>query len=232
MHRSVRSAACLTAVALLIAACSSSDDKPYAHESQRHPTAAEQLYGTTGSNYVPPPDAVVVTQPAPVVVTQPAPAVTTAPSAPLTVPQPVAMVAPTDAAFAQKLAASNAAEIELSRIAYVRAHSPEVRTFARQLLIDHRDMAIKLDNFALERGHMVVWQIEPEMASNIERLRTLDGAAFDKAYMDLMVEAHSKSVTTLETQAASGRETASLANSFVPTVRHHLEMARELDAKV
>jgi putative membrane protein len=225
MHTTVRSAACLTAAALLIAACSSSD-KPYAHESQRHATAAEQMYGTTGSNYTPAPStAVVVTEPA-------APVVATAPSAPLTVPQPVAMIAPTDAAFAQKVAASNAAEIELSRIAYVRAHSPEVRAFARQLLIDHRDMAINLDNFALERGYLIAWEIQPEMASNIERLRTLDGAAFDKAFMDLMVEAHSKSVTTLETQAASGRETASLANASLPTVRHHLEMARALDAQL
>jgi putative membrane protein len=170
---------------------------------------------------------VVVTEP--VVVTQPAvPAAT----APLTVPQPAAMVAPTDAAFAQKVAASNAAEIELSRIAYVRAQSPEVRAFARQLLIDHRDMAINLDNFALERGYLIAWDIQPEMASNIERIRTLDGPAFDKAYMDLMVQAHGKSVTTLETQAASGRETASLANASLPTVRHHLEMARDLDARL
>lgn len=222
MHRTVRSAACLTAAALLIAACSSSNDKPYAHESQRHATAAEQMYGTTGGIYSPaPPSAVVVTEPA-------APAMATAPA----VPQPVAMIAPTDTAFAQKVAASNAAEIELSRIAYVRAHSPEVRAFARQLLIDHRDMAINLDNFALERGYLIAWEIQPEMASNIERIRTLDGPAFDRAYMDLMVEAHSKSVATLETQAASGRETASLANASLPTVRHHLEMARALDAQL
>jgi putative membrane protein len=225
MRRTVRSAACLSAAGLLIAACSSSD-KPYAHESQRHATAAEQMYGTTGSNYTPAPlTAVVVTEPA-------APAVATAPAAPLTVPQPAAMVAPTDAAFAQKVAASNAAEIELSRIAYVRARSPEVRAFARQLLIDHRDMAINLDNFALERGYLIAWEIQPEMASNIERIRTLDGPAFDKAYMDLMVQAHSKSVATLETQAASGHETASLANASLPTVRHHLEMARDLDARL
>ena len=231
MNIPLRSAACLGAAALLIAACSS-DDTPYAHDSQRHETAAEQLFGTTGSGYTPAqPTAVVVMQPA--VVTTPAvPATTMAPAAPVTVPQPVAMIAPTDAAFAQKVAASNAAELELSRIAYVKAHSPEVRDFARQLLIDHRQMSINLDNFALERGYLVAWRIEPEMASSIERIRTLDGPAFDKAYMDLMVEAHSKSVATLETQAASGRETASVANASLPTVRHHLEMARALDARL
>ena len=230
MHKSIRSAACLSAAALLVAACTS-NDKPYVHESQRHATAAEQMFGTTGANYSPQPSAVVVTEP--VVVTQPAaPAVSPAPSAPLTVPQPAAMIAPTDTAFAQKVASSNAAELELSRIAYVRAHSPEVRAFARQLLIDHRDMSINLDNFALERGYLIAWEIQPEMASTIERLRTLDGPAFDRAYMDVMVDAHSKSVATLQTQAASGRETASLANASLPTVRHHLEMARDLDARL
>ena len=234
MNKPVRSAACLTALALLMGACSSSD-KPYAHESKRHETAAEQMFGTTGGELsaTPPSSAVVMTQPA-VIVPQPAPA--TAPTvigqAPLTVPQPVAIMAPSDAMFAQSVAASGSAEIQLARIAYVRAQSPDVRAFARQMLIDHRDMAIKLDNFALERGYLVAWRIEPDKASTIERLQTLNGAAFDRAYMDEMVAAHEKAVKTLETQAASGRETAALASASLPTVRHHLEMARELDSRL
>ena len=235
MNKPVRSAACLTALALLLGACSSSD-KPYAHESKRHETAAEQMFGTTGGELsaTPPSSAVVMTQPA-VIVPQPAPA--TAPTvigqaAPLTVPQPVAIMAPSDAMFAQTVAASGSAEIQLARIAYVRAQSPDVRAFARQMLIDHRDMAIKLDNFALERGYLVAWRIEPDKASTIERLQTLNGAAFDRAYIDEMVAAHEKAVKTLETQAASGRETAALASASLPTVRHHLEMARELDSRL
>jgi putative membrane protein len=227
MDKPVRSAACLTAVALLMAACTSSD-KPYAHDSVRHQTAAEQMFGTTGGELsaTPPGSAVVVTQPAP------ASATVIAPAAPLTVPQPVAIMAPSDGKFAQAVAASGSAEIQLARIAYVRAQSPEVRAFARQMLIDHRDMAITLDNFALERGYLVTWRIEPDKASTIERLQTLNGAAFDRAYMDEMVAAHEKAVATLQTQAASGRETASLASASLPTVRHHLEMARELDARL
>lgn len=222
MDKPFRSAACLSLAALLMAACTS-DGKPYARESQRRATAAEQMSGNMAGT--PPGTATVAAERAP----QPT---TMAPSRPETVPQPAAMIAPTDAAFAQKVAASFAAEIELSRITYIKAHSPEVRAFARQLLIEHRELAIDLDNFALERGYLVVWRIEPEMASTIGRLRTLDGPAFDGAYMDVMVDAHSKSVATLETQAASARETASLANASLPTVRHHLEMARALDPKV
>lgn len=228
MKRLVRSAACLGGMALLIAGCAS-DGKPYAYESMRHRTAAEQLFGTTGGQLsaAPPTSAVVVTEPA-----SPLSPPVAAPGAPLTVPQPVARVAPSDATFAHQVAASNSAEIELARLAYVRALSPEVRGFARQMLIDHREMAIDLDNFALQRGYLVAWRIEPEKVATVERLSTLEGASFDRAYMDEMVAAHEEAVARLEAQAASDRETATLANESLPTVRHHLEMARELDARL
>jgi len=223
MEISVRSLTCWTAAAVLVAGCSSGDDRTYAHESMRHPTAAEQMYGTTGgqTSTTPQSSSVVRTLPAP-----------GTPMAPVTVPQPVARVSPSDAEFAQQTATSNATEIELARLAYVRAQSPDVRSFAQQMLIDHRDMAIKLDNFALERGYLVAWQIDPEKLALIERLSTLDSASFDRAYMDEMVAAHIKAVARLETQAGSGRETAQIANESLPTVRHHLEMARELDTRL
>jgi putative membrane protein len=226
MDKPVRSTACVTAAVLLIAACSSDDGEPYAHESM-HPTASEQLFGTTGGSPTATPPS--TTPSTTVVTTQPAP---TVPSAPLTVPQPVARVSPSDSVFVRDLAASNAAEIELARLAYVRAQSPEVRAFARQLLIDHRDMVIRLDNFALERGHIIAWRIEPDEVATIDRLGAIDSASFDSAYMAEMVSAHETAVERLETQAAGGRETASLANDFLPAVRHHLEMARDLDARL
>ena len=44
----IRSIASVLAAGLAMAACSSGNDKPYAHESMRHVTAAEQLFGTQG----------------------------------------------------------------------------------------------------------------------------------------------------------------------------------------
>ena len=114
----------------------------------------------------------------------------------------------------------------------MQASSPEVRAYARQMLIDHRDLAIKLDNFALERGYLVTWQLEPQMVSTVDRLRTMQGTAFDRAYMNEMVTSHEQAVALLEAQASSGRETASLADEALPIVRHHLDMARDLDARV
>lgn len=159
------------------------------------------------------------------------------PGEPTTVPQPTsrqsaATAAPTDTDFVQQQISSSALEIELARVAFVRAQSPEVRSFARQLLTDHRQMVVKLDDFALQRGHLATWQIEPEGVNTIERMRSIDAASFDRAYMDEMVAKHEEALSKLEVQTASGRETAAIAAEALPTVRHHLAMARKLRAQL
>src|SRR5262245_6446009 len=103
MDKPVRAATSVLGAALLLAACSS--DKNYAHEVAHHPTAAEQLFGTTGGPITPPPATVVATEPVtvvePVVV---APATPAQPqvvpqTVPQAVPQTVSRMVPSDAAF-------------------------------------------------------------------------------------------------------------------------------------
>ena len=219
MNKPLLLAAPAVAMALLIAACSS-DGRP--HEAE-YPTATEQTYGASSGQ--------PSTMPAGSVGQQPAP------GKPMTVPQPTsrqsaAMAAPSDTDFVQQQISSSALEIELGRIAVVRAQSQDVRSFARQMLIDHRQMVIRLDDFALQRGHLVAWQIEPEGVNAIERMRSIDAASFDRAYMDEMVTKHETAVSKLEIQSASGRETAPIATEALPTVRHHLAMAREVQAEL
>lgn len=225
MFKPVQAAASVLCATLLLAACST-NDKNYAHEVAHHPTAAEQLFGTTGGPYTPAPVTVVAAEP--VTVVEPVVVAPATPAQPITVPQTVSRMVPSDAAFTQRVLSSSAAEIEMARIAFVRAQSNDVRAFARQMLMDHRQMAINTDNFGLVRGYLVDWRIEPEAASAIDRLRTVDQASFDRAYMDTMVSAHEQAVATLETQVGSGRETAALASDALPTVRHHLARALQV----
>lgn len=145
---------------------------------------------------------------------------------------PVARTATSDSHFTQEAMSSSATEIALARIAITRAQSPEVRDFARQMLDDHRQIATDLDDFALQRGYMANWTISNENQATIDRLQNIDAASFDAAYMEEMVRAHENAVALLQTQSGSGTETATLARDTLPTVEHHLEMARDLDARV
>jgi putative membrane protein len=145
---------------------------------------------------------------------------------------PTSLTATSDSHFTQTAMSGSATEIALARIAVTKAEAPEVRSFAQQMLNDHRQIATNIDNFALQRGYVVNWTITPEQQATIDRLNALSGAAFDDAYMQEMVSAHQKTVSMLQAQSSSGTETATLARDTLPTVEHHLMMARDIDARV
>lgn len=145
---------------------------------------------------------------------------------------PASLTATSDSRFTQQAMSSSATEIALARIAVTRAQSPEVRQFAQQMLNDHRQIATNIDNFALQRGYVVNWTITPEQQATIDRLNAVDQASFDDAYMQEMVRAHENNVAVLEAQSNSGTSTATLARDTLPTVQHHLMMARDIEARV
>ena len=137
-----------------------------------------------------------------------------------------------DSHFAQQVISDSATEIALARIALLRAHSEEVRSFARRMLVEHRRMAIELDDFGLQRGFMVNWRMSQVGESLITRLRAMPDAQFDSAYVNEMLRAHEEAVALLEAQAAGSSETASLARAALPTIRAHLAMVRDLQQRV
>ena len=178
--------------------------------------------------YEPVREAAVVPMPAPASV-----AMVPATTYPSTQTQLPTSLSPTsDSRFTQTAMSGSATEIALARVAVTKTQSPEVRSFAQQMLDDHRQIATNIDNFALQRGYVVNWSITPEQQATIDRLSAMDGAAFDDAYMQEMVRAHQNTVSMLQAQSNSGTETATLARETLPTVEHHLMMARDIDARV
>jgi putative membrane protein len=68
----------------------------------------------------------------------------------------------------------------------------------------------------------------------IDKLSKLSGVEFDKEYMADMVKDHEDDVKAFETQANEGNtaEVKSFAGKTLPTLKSHLEMAREVAKKV
>ena len=63
-----------------------------------------------------------------------------------------------------------------------------------------------------------------------ERLAGKDGAGFDRAYIDAMVEDHEKAVRLFTDYQASGGNAAlvAFARETLPVLRHHLDEAKGL----
>lgn len=65
-------------------------------------------------------------------------------------------------------------------------------------------------------------------------LKSLEGAAFDRAFIDHMVMSHEKSVEMFDTQSDEGKdpEVKNWAEKKLPTLRAHLKIAKDLQDKL
>lgn len=139
-----------------------------------------------------------------------------------------------DVNFVRTAAASGSAEIELAQLAATRAVTPQVRDFAYRMLNDHRLMADDLDRRVIRRGMTVSWSPDPNDVTTYNRLASLSGKSFDRAYMEHMVMAHERALRVFQRQAGYGQDPdlRAAAQAAVPVVRNHLAMARDVRASL
>jgi putative membrane protein len=142
----------------------------------------------------------------------------------------------TTATFSDRQFIRNAAyggndEIALSRLALTRASDPEIRRFARRMIIQHSEAGAQLSQIATSLGVSV--PSGPDVAHrHIERrLRHLDGIAFDRAYINIMVDDHTDANQLFQSGATvDSSELRSFAIATLPIVQNHLKMAAEMQA--
>jgi putative membrane protein len=70
---------------------------------------------------------------------------------------------------------------------------------------------------------------------HINELANLEGTAFDKKYMDMMVSDHQKDIQIYEQAANNSKmdaEVKAFAVKILPTLRQHLQMAQNVNRTV
>lgn len=135
--------------------------------------------------------------------------------------------------FLQDAVSGDNGEVAIGGLAQQRGASPAVRDFGRTLQRDHA--AAKQDALALARRMRITvapGAIKPEAAQTRRQLMRLRGPSFDRAFVRAMISDHRKDIAKFEMQARSGdRMTARLARDTLPHLRHHLDMAMDLQRR-
>jgi putative membrane protein len=137
--------------------------------------------------------------------------------------------------FVSDVAVGNKFEIDTSQLALKYAKSPDVKNFAQQMITDHTKAGEEFKTALMQA------KIEPPAENDVThtakyaKLRlftTKDG--FDAAYMDDQLKAHQETVAKFKDYAANGPtpEIKAFANNLLPTLEHHLSMAKDLEDKV
>ena len=111
--------------------------------------------------------------------------------------------------FVEKAAIANMAEIELGKLAAQQAQDPQVKQFAQMMVDEHTSALEQLRTVASSQGLQVASSLDSKHQKLQQKLSKLQGAEFDRAYMDAMVDAHKDAEKLLKRRAGnSGSESA------------------------
>ena len=137
-----------------------------------------------------------------------------------------------DAQFAKKAAQGNMAEVALGKLATQNAQSDDVKKFGQRMVDDHTKAEQDLEGVASKNNLTLPTDVSPTQKAEEQRLEKLKGAAFDRAYMRLMVKDHVKDVAEFkkesENTAANG-DLRDYAKRTYPTLDDHLTNAKAVN---
>jgi putative membrane protein len=143
-----------------------------------------------------------------------------------------------DAQIASIVVTANQVDIDAGKLAASRATSDEVKAFAKLMVTDHTgvnksatDLAAKLK--VTPQDNPTSKSLKADGEKSLAHLKTLKGAAFDKAYIDREVTYHQQVIDALDKTlipGATNEELKALLVKVRPAFVAHLEHAKRLQA--
>ncbi len=152
----------------------------------------------------------------------------------------LAAAGPTDPQIAAIVVTANQVDIDAGKLAEGKAQSPEVKKFAEAMVTDHSavnkaagDLVHKL-NVAPE-NNATSDSLKKGGDENMANIKKMQGAAFDRAYVDHEVAYHEAVIDALDQTLIPNAQNAELKALLVkvrPSFVAHLEHAKHLQSSL
>ena len=141
-------------------------------------------------------------------------------------------------------------EVKLGELASTKGQNADVKAFGEMMVRDHTKAGDELKQLASKHNITPPAELDDDHRDKVDRLSKLQGAEFDREYMNTMVDDHEKTVNALEdrldkegddanprytpkrTDNAFETELNQWAAKTIPTVRQHLDKAKQIDQKL
>ncbi|QJD92338.1 DUF4142 domain-containing protein [Duganella dendranthematis] len=131
------------------------------------------------------------------------------------------------------IAQANIAEVAAGKLALDKSSNADVKSFAQTMIDDHGKGLDETKKVAAAKNVTLPTEPDAEHKKMATDLEKLSGAAFDKQYVSKAgVADHTKVLAALKKDIANAKDAdvKALASKLEPTVAHHGEMAKKLDA--
>jgi putative membrane protein len=143
-------------------------------------------------------------------------------------------VSATDTRFIKEAAMGGMEEVQLGQLAVQKASNGDVKSFGQRMVDDHTKANSQLQQIASQKGVTVASKLSPPKQKDVDKLSKLNGAAFDRSYMSMMVKDHVKDVAEFQKASKNAKDSdvKSFASSTLPTLQDHLKMARDISSSL
>lgn len=132
-----------------------------------------------------------------------------------------------DSEFLNKASLGNSAEIDAATLASTKATNARVKSFAQHMLSEHGLAQSDLKNLGTAVGYPVKDTIDPAHIAMKAMLMSLNGRAFDSAYMHGQVADHNTTIGVFQNEISNGRhsDVKNYANTYLPHIQMHYQQA-------
>jgi putative membrane protein len=143
---------------------------------------------------------------------------------------------PTDSQIAEIVVKANQVDVDAGHLAEAKASTEEVRAFAEEMVMAHTTIGEEARALITRLGitpapSLTSHSLEGGGASNIERLSTVRGADFDRAYVGHEVAYHQQILQAMDDALipnARSPDLAAMLRAVRPMFVAHLEHAKRL----
>lgn len=139
-----------------------------------------------------------------------------------------------DRTFVMDAAAGGMMEVEAGRLAQQNASNPQVKAFGEKMVQDHTNANNELMSIASAKNVTVPDSLPAKHREHLEAMRKMTGKAFDRHYMDMMVNDHKETVNKFQVNAnnAQDPELKAFAAKTLPVLRAHMDSAQAIHGRI
>jgi putative membrane protein len=135
-----------------------------------------------------------------------------------------------DTEFAVEAANGGMLEVKLGELAQTNGSSASIKEFGKTMVTDHGKANDELMALAKQKNISLPMALSDDNQKKVDDMATKKGKDFDKAYASFMVDDHQEDIEEFQEAAKDAKdpEIKSWAAGKVPTLQHHLEMAKKM----
>ena len=139
-----------------------------------------------------------------------------------------------DKAFVKKALQGSMAEVEMGKLAVEKSSNDQVKQFGQRMVDDHGKMIDQMKPVAEQMGVKVPDQPGSAEMKKMDKMKSLSGDAFDKAYIKDMVADHKKDDKEFkqEAQMTKNPQLKEMVMQSDQTIESHLQSAEQIDQQM